>query len=45
VSKCGGRIEFDANQLIPVSKGGSNSARNIELLCEVCNRSKSDLIQ
>ena len=27
--------------IIPVSKGGSNTARNIELLCETCSRSKS----
>ncbi|HAM96004.1 TPA: HNH endonuclease, partial [Candidatus Azambacteria bacterium] len=28
----------------PVSKGGSTTARNIELLCESCNRKKSDKI-
>jgi hypothetical protein len=39
---CSGKIEFDA---IPVSKGGSNTARNIELLCEKHNRSKRDSIQ
>jgi 5-methylcytosine-specific restriction endonuclease McrA len=27
---------------VPISKGGSNTARNIELLCEKCNRSKSN---
>lgn len=26
---------------IPVSKGGSNTARNIELRCEACNRKKA----
>ena len=26
----------------PFSKGGSSTARNIQLLCEVCNRAKSD---
>ena len=37
---CGarGRLEFD--QIIPFSQGGSNTARNIELRCEPCNRHK-----
>ena len=29
---------------IPFSKGGSNTVRNIELLCQNCNREKSDSI-
>ncbi|MFK8067388.1 MAG: HNH endonuclease [Gammaproteobacteria bacterium] len=33
------RIEFD--HIVPVSKGGSNTERNIQLLCEQCNRKKS----
>lgn len=31
-------LEFD--HVIPVSKGGSSAVRNLELLCEVCNRAK-----
>jgi hypothetical protein len=35
-------LEFD--HIIPVSKGGANTYRNIQLLCGTCNRSKSDKI-
>jgi Holliday junction DNA helicase RuvB len=43
--KCGSRKNLEYDHIIPVSKGGSNTARNIELLCENCNRSKRDSIQ
>jgi Holliday junction DNA helicase RuvB len=43
--KCGSRVKLEFDHIVPVSKGGSNTARNIELLCEACNRAKSDLIQ
>ncbi len=38
--KCGGteRLEFD--HIVPVAKGGSNTERNVQLLCEACNRAK-----
>jgi len=35
-------IEFD--HIIPFSKGGANTYRNIQILCQSCNRSKSDSI-
>ncbi|MCX6855441.1 MAG: HNH endonuclease [Verrucomicrobia bacterium] len=35
-------LEYD--HLVPFSKGGSNTARNLRLLCERCNRAKSDSI-
>ena len=43
--KCGSRENLEYDHIIPISKGGSNTARNIELLCENCNRTKSDSIQ
>jgi 5-methylcytosine-specific restriction endonuclease McrA len=38
--ECGsrGRLEFD--HIIPVSRGGANTVRNIALRCEPCNRRK-----
>lgn len=38
--QCGGRERLEFDHIIPVSEGGSNTARNIELLCEQCNRQK-----
>jgi len=43
--KCGSREKLEYDHIIPISKGGSNTARNIELLCEKCNRSKSNKIE
>jgi HNH endonuclease len=42
--RCGSseRLEFD--HIIPVEKGGSSTARNIQLLCETCNRQKGATI-
>lgn len=42
---CGSRVNLEYDHIVPVSRGGSNTARNVELLCEVCNRSKGDRIQ
>jgi len=44
-ARCGGRERLEYDHIIPVSKGGSSTERNIELLCEACNRSKSDEIR
>lgn len=41
---CGSRINLEYGHIIPFSKGGSNTARNIELLCEKCNRKKYNKI-
>lgn len=40
-AKCGSQENLEYDHIIPVTKGGSNTARNIQLLCEKCNRSKS----
>lgn len=39
-SKCGSRKNLEYDHIIPVSKGGSCTIRNIELLCQECNRKK-----
>src|SRR5438093_693993 len=38
--KCGSQEKLEFDHIIPVARGGSNTARNIQLLCEACNRSK-----
>jgi hypothetical protein len=43
--RCGSREKLEYDHIVPVSKGGSNTARNIELLCETCNRKKSNNIE
>lgn len=43
--RCGSKERLEFDHIIPVTKGGSNTARNIELLCETCNRTKSDSIK
>ena len=44
-ARCASRVNLEYDHIIPVSQGGGNTARNIELLCESCNREKSDSIQ
>jgi hypothetical protein len=41
---CGSQERLEFDHIIPVSRGGANTARNIQLLCEACNRKKSDKI-
>jgi hypothetical protein len=39
--KCGSQEDLEFDHVIPVAKGGGNTARNIQILCEKCNREKS----
>lgn len=41
---CGSNQNLEFDHIIPYSKGGSNTYRNIQLLCESCNRQKSSKI-
>lgn len=43
-ARCGSRKPLEFDHVVPVSRGGSNTERNIELLCEICNRAKSNSI-
>lgn len=39
-TRCGSQEDLEFDHIIPVAMGGSNTARNLQLLCENCNRSK-----
>ncbi len=38
--KCGSNQNLEFDHIIPVVMGGANTARNLQLLCEPCNRAK-----
>ena len=38
--KCGVRERLEFDHIIPIASGGSSTERNVQLLCESCNRSK-----
>jgi hypothetical protein len=38
--KCGAQERLEFDHIIPLASGGSNTERNIQLLCERCNREK-----
>lgn len=42
--RCGSNQNLEFDHIIPLSKGGANTYRNIQLLCETCNKKKSNKI-
>jgi len=38
--RCGGNQLLEFDHVIPVSQGGATTARNLQLLCQACNREK-----
>ena len=43
--KCSSQERLEYDHIIPFSLGGSNTTRNVQLLCERCNRRKGGKIQ
>ena len=42
--QCGSNEKLVFDHIIPAAKGGSNTQPNLELLCELCKKTKSDSI-
>jgi hypothetical protein len=42
---CGSNQDLEYDHIIPVVMGGSDTARNLQLLCEPCNRAKGGSLE
>ncbi len=42
--ECGSKENLEFDHVIPFSKGGSSTERNLQILCQRCNRSKGSRI-
>lgn len=42
--ECASNAKLCFDHIVPFSKGGSNTVRNLQLLCERCNLSKGNRI-
>jgi len=38
--RCGSNVDLEFDHIIPLAMGGSNTVRNLQLLCATCNREK-----
>tara|TARA_X000000368_G_C22649592_1_gene544662 strand:+ start:243 stop:617 length:375 start_codon:yes stop_codon:yes gene_type:complete len=43
--KCGSNEKIEFDHIIPIVSGGKSTYRNLQLLCEFCNRSKGAKIE
>lgn len=41
---CGSKTDLEFDHIIPISKGGATTFRNLQILCKKCNLKKSDSI-
>ena len=41
---CGSKTDLEFDHIIPISKGGATTFRNLQILCRSCNLKKSDSI-
>ena len=42
--RCGSQQELQYDHIIPLARGGADSAENLQLLCASCDRAKGDSI-